>query len=56
MIKINLLPVRQLRKKQKMQTELAGFAAVVIGMLFVISMVALNRQHVVTGLKEKNVV
>ncbi|MFA6465789.1 MAG: PilN domain-containing protein [Desulfurivibrionaceae bacterium] len=37
MIRINLLPIRQLKKRQRLKTELLGFAAALVLVLFVLA-------------------
>ncbi len=56
MIRINLLPIRQLKKKQQLRNEVAVFVSSLIALCLIIGLVALNTMHSVSLLQERNTV
>ncbi|MBU0485722.1 MAG: PilN domain-containing protein [Proteobacteria bacterium] len=56
MIKINLLPVRQLRKKQQLRTELISFSLLMIAVIFIVGGTAIGISAKVSNLKKENTV
>lgn len=56
MININLLPVRQIRKRLQVRNEVAIYFASIIFLLIGLSLVTLNKLSSIDGLKSENLV
>lgn len=54
MIQINLLPVRQLRKRLQVRNEVAVFGAIVLLVIVIIGIIGLNMSHAVKSKKSEN--
>jgi len=56
MIAINLLPVRQLKKRLEIRNEVAIYAASIFGILLILSGLALSTMHTISSLEAENAV
>jgi len=56
MIAINLLPVKQLKKRYEIRNEVALYATILIGLVLIMSGITLSTLHTISTLKKENAV